>query len=151
MKVYIVTSDYDSEDYHIEAIFTERVEAELYCARENTAHLRWTWDPLFIEEWETEDLGPVKEIEYVYEFEEIRLSDMSSVLMLTPATVKTAPIFKGAISTHLDVQPNGNARIQVVMPDAYSFDEATRIAEDMLAKHKEKKGEATNIEAEEEK
>jgi len=141
MKIYIVTSDYDSEDYHIEAVFMERAEAELYCARENTTYLRWTWDPLFIEEWETEDFGPAKEIEYVYEFEETRLSDTSSTLMLTPATVKTAPIFKGAISTHLDVLPNGNARIQVVMPDAYSFDEATRIAEDMLSKHKEKKGE----------
>jgi hypothetical protein len=149
MKIYIVTSDYDSEDYHIEAVFTKRTEAELYCARENTTSLRWTWDPLFIEELETEDLGLTKEIEYVYEFEETRLSDTSSTLMLTPATVKTAPVFKGAISTHLDMQPNGNARIQVVMPDAYSFDEATRIAEDILAKYKEEKGKTTNIEAEE--
>ena len=50
MRVYVVTSG-EYSDYHIDAIFTDNEQAELYCA----THER-TLDNPYIEEWETDEV-----------------------------------------------------------------------------------------------
>lgn len=66
MKVYVVTQGSYS-DYHIEQVFLEREKAELYCKIHNTS----TWNPLFVEEFDTYDEhmdSEVKGLEYAYYF-----------------------------------------------------------------------------------
>lgn len=50
MTIYIVTRG-EYSDYHIEAVFTNREQAKLYCATHNDG-----WGECQIEEWETDEI-----------------------------------------------------------------------------------------------
>ena len=50
MKVYIVTQG-EYSDYHIEAVFTDKEQAKLYCAVHKP-----TYDPCEISEWEADEV-----------------------------------------------------------------------------------------------
>lgn len=67
MTIYVVTSG-EYSDYHIDAVFTDRRQAELYCAATDSRRAEWDYDSCSIEEYETDGARLEGEVYYGISF-----------------------------------------------------------------------------------
>lgn len=123
MKVYIVT-DGEYSDYHIEAVFTDKKQAELYSVFHNGD----------VEEWET-DKSYFDEGTKLFVVHKIRIIRRTDIVFEVEKLFGSLRPF-----TRLDDDPFHGITIYVSLEER-DDKKALKIAQDMYAKHKYERSE----------
>lgn len=130
MTIYVVTSGRYS-DYHIDAVFTDRKQAELYCAATDSRRGDYDNDSCNIEEYETDGVKLEGEVYYGISFyaniynSGFNITSANQIYSISPVVTKNVidrtcwnRFIEGAISTN----------------KVYDFQQRKKIVEDYLAK-----------------
>lgn len=131
-KVYIVVSG-EYSDYHINTVFTDPHDAEVYCAVHNGGHVGFYGD-YRVEEFEIGKIQyqPDKKIGYWFSFEEDGTLD--EILHFMPKVGKSC-----IVPNIVKAKRLGNETLYTVGVMATSMEQATKIAQDLIAKYKAEK------------
>ena len=131
-KVYIVTQG-EYSDYHINTVFTDPHDAEVYCAVHNGCQVGIYGD-YRVEEFEIGKIQyqPDKKIGYWFSFEENGTLD--EILHFMPKVGKSCIVPNVVKAKRL-----GNETLYTVGVMATSMEQAEKIAQDLIAKYKAEK------------
>ena len=132
MKIYIVTSG-EYSDYHINAVFSTKEEAEKYCALNNKAGDNWT--DCEIEEWDTQDYKIEGEVPvyYLYRFA-IKEKSLAAIDKCKYMQCLCVSERSNSFIEFLNKWGQDGVRFSIYLnkPD---MEKARKIAKELLAKH----------------